>query len=191
MSLMKRIFAEKRVALVVVGALVGANVLVYGLGVYPQRARVIAAEQRAQVAARDAVNGEATLTAVRTQLEDKTRADGELRQFYDRVLPRDLAGARGITYPRLAALADEMGLVLERRTSDRDQDEESELGRLRTTLSLAGAYGNIRRFIEALETAPEFLVIEEVVLSQREDVGEASLVLTLAISTYYRLGEGV
>ena len=50
---------------------------------------------------------------------------------------------------------------------------------------LAGEYENIRRFIEALETAPEFLVIEEVVLSQRQEASDSELVLTLGLSTYY------
>ena len=46
-------------------------------------------------------------------------------------------------------------------------------------------------FIESLETAPDFLVIEEIVLSQREALDDSSLVLTLGVSTYYRSGDGV
>ena len=50
---------------------------------------------------------------------------------------------------------------------------------------LSGAYRDIRRFIHALETAPEFLVIEEIVLS-RGDESEGGEVLNLVLSTYYR-----
>ena len=49
---------------------------------------------------------------------------------------------------------------------------------------LAGNYADIRRFIYELDTAPEFVVIEDVSLAQREE-GAAPLVLTLQVSTYY------
>ena len=188
MTPIRRIVVDKRLALTVIGGLVLADALLYGVGVYPQRAGVARAEGRARMAAREVVTGQAALGTARARLDGKTRAKDELQQFYDRVLPQDLAAARSITYPRLAALAGQMGLVLERRTADRDRDEDSELARLRTTMLLAGEYGNVRRFIEALETAPEFLVIEEIVLSQREEVDDASL--TLGVATYYRTAEG-
>ena len=57
---------------------------------------------------------------------------------------------------------------------------------------LAGAYRDIREFIYRLETAPEFILIEEVLLTQVSETDEA-LVLTLGVSTYYReepMGEG-
>ena len=50
---------------------------------------------------------------------------------------------------------------------------------------LSGAYRDIRRFIHALETAPEFLIIEEIVLSQGDET-ETGEVLSLVLSTYYR-----
>ena len=190
MTLLRRIIAEKRLALVSAGILVVSAALVYTLGVLPQRVGIAAATTRADVASQALVTGEAELGAARARLDGKSHADEELEQFYRRVLPQDLAGARSITYPRLAALADQMGLTLERRTSDRDQEDESELGRLRTTLLLAGEYANIRQFIEALETSPEFLVIDEVVLTQREEVDDSSLALTLGVSTYYRAENG-
>ena len=59
------------------------------------------------------------------------------------------------------------------------------LARLRVSMLLSGAYRDIRRFIHALETAPEFLVIEEIVLSQGDGT-EAGEVLSLDLSTYYR-----
>ena len=191
MSLVRRIVAEKRVALVAVTGLLLADILLYGGAVYPLQSGVVSARARAGIAASDLATQEAARSLARGRLEVKNHADAELQQFYEHVLPQGLAGARSITYPRLAALAGRMGLVLERRTSDRDQDDDSGLGRLRTTMLLRGEYGSIRRFIEALETAPDFLVIEEIVLSQREALDDSSLVLTLGVSTYYRSGDGV
>ena len=45
------------------------------------------------------------------------------------------------------------------------------------TLSLSGDYANIRRFIHQLETAPEFLVLESVIVTQTQE-GERRLNVT-------------
>jgi Tfp pilus assembly protein PilO len=50
---------------------------------------------------------------------------------------------------------------------------------------LFGEYRNIRRFIHELETAPEFLVLENVALSQGQE-REQGLSVELKISTYFR-----
>ncbi len=189
MSLVRRIAREKRILLAAVGTVLLGDLLLYGLAVYPLRAAAARAGARAAGAAGTLSASEADLGAARTRLATQARVEEQLREFYDAVLPRDLAEARSITYPRLASLADRLGLVLERRTSASDRGD-GELERLRTNMLLAGEYADIRRFIEALETAPEFLVIEEVVLSQREEASEAGLVLTLGLSTYYRAESG-
>ena len=190
MSFVRRVLVEKRVALGVVGTTLVVNVLVYGLGVYPRTVGVGQARQRAASAAQGLAVGEANLRTARATLDGTTQAQDGLRRFYGDVLPHDLAGARDITYPRLASLANETHLVLERRNSAQDQDEDSELGCLRTTMLLAGDYWDIRRFIEALETAPEFIVIEEIVLTQREEETRSGQVLTLGVATYYRAEGG-
>ncbi len=115
----------------------------------------------------------------------KQEAGEELRMFYDDVLPIGLAGARRMTYVRLAQLATDSGLSYERRTVRTEAETDALLSRLEMTMVLAGAYDDVRRFIYQVETAPEFLVIEDVALAQGED-DEAPLVLTVAVSTYYR-----
>ena len=50
---------------------------------------------------------------------------------------------------------------------------------------LAGTYADMRDFIYQLETAPEFVVIDNVQLAEGGD-GSGSLVVTLDLSTYYR-----
>jgi hypothetical protein len=187
MGLLQRIAAEKRTILlpVVIGLLV--NVGIAALAVYPLRAKVAAAEQRARLA-RQALNAaEAAHTRALGMVQGKDRASEELKRFYSTVLPTDLTGARRITYLRLAQLAERADLRYERRTVTTDQPPESPLARLRMTMVLAGDYENVRRFIHQLETSPEFVVIEDVALAQAEE-GEAPLVLTLALSTYYWTG---
>ena len=66
-------------------------------------------------------------------------------------------------------------------------DRDSQLVKFVYTASLSGEYRNIRRFIHELEKAPEFLVLENVALSQ-SDVEERGLNVTMQIATYYRTG---
>ena len=54
------------------------------------------------------------------------------------------------------------------------------------TLIVSGEYGNVRRFIHQLETAPEFLVLESVSVMTSED---RALNVTARVSTYYRASD--
>ena len=49
---------------------------------------------------------------------------------------------------------------------------------------LSGTYADMRDFMYQLETAPEFVVIDNVQLAGGD--GDGSLVVTLDLSTYYR-----
>ena len=62
---------------------------------------------------------------------------------------------------------------------------ESTLVRYTEKLELAGRYGDIRSFLHELETAPEFVVVDDVSLSEEYDEG-GLLELTLQLSTYYQ-----
>jgi Tfp pilus assembly protein PilO len=65
-------------------------------------------------------------------------------------------------------------------------ERESSLGKLKTEMTFAGDYEEIRQFIYELETAPEFVVIEDMSLAEGGEPG-APLVLTLSLSTYYQV----
>ena len=174
----------------IVGAVLLVDVGLYTFAVYPLTRRVQTVRERALVAAQRLKAGQDALSTARTTMEGKTRADAELEEFYGVMLPQDLADARASTYPRLSTLARRSNLVLERRSSTTVEDEDAELGRLRTTMLLAGKYRDIRQFLYELERSPEFVVIDEVVLSQGVGV-ESVLVLALGVSTYYRVGDAV
>ena len=185
MKIVRRVVAEKRLLVTVIAVMLVAAGALYILAVYPLSVRADAVRERRAAARQALVTAQRNYTVTRVAADDQGTTSEALEQFYRDVLPPDLAAARGITYPRLAALARSHGLVLERRSSVPEQDDDSELRRLRTTMLLAGDWADIRRFIDTLENAPEFLVIEEIALSQSEEVG-ASLVLTLGVSTYFR-----
>ena len=187
MTPVTRIIGEKRALVVPLALALAANVAFAVVAVYPLSARVAAAERRATTAAQNLTAAGESLAVAQDAQEGKTQADAQLRRFHREVLPRNLAGARAITYACLARMAEQANLRYDRRSTTPERERGSSLARLHTTLVLAGEYRDVRRFIYQLETAPEFVVIEEVLLEQGVD-DTADLGLTLGISTYYFVG---
>lgn len=184
MEIVKRVLVEKRLAVMLVAVGFGIDIGLYTFAVYPWSIKVSNAESRAAMAVASQNAATQAVIVARRTLEGKTEADNELRNFYLDILPRNLAGARGITFARLADLASVNNLVMERRSAAPDQEDGSQLARLRITMLLKGEYRDMRRFIYELETAPEFIVIEEVVLS-RGDATDDGEILTLGLATYF------
>ena len=184
MTLVTRIIGEKRALVVPLAFALAANVAFAVAAVYPLRARVATAERRATTVAENLSAAEERLAGEQAAQTGKAQTDQQLRRFYDEVLPRNVAGARAITYARLAMMAEQVNLRYERRSTTPERERGNPLARLHTTLVLAGEYRNVRQFIYQLETSPEFVVIEEVLLEQGP-ADTSDLVLTLGISTYY------
>lgn len=187
MILLTRILHEKRALFSTVVMIVTVDVLLYAFAVYPWSNRVSRAETRVGQAEAELEQARTNHATVIESSENKISADSLLQHFYTDVLPVDLAGARNISSPFLVMLAADTNLVLERQTSLPEKNRGNLLGRLRTTMVLAGEYQDIRRFIYQLETAPEFILIEDVILSQGDEA-EEELVLTLGVSTYFWMG---
>ena len=187
MTLLKRILVEKRTLVLPVATALAVNVLFSAIAVYPLTIKVTRADRRAATVEQNLRTAEVSFATARAAQAGKDQADEQLRRFYRDVLPLDLAGAREVTYARLAQLAEQVNLHYERRSMTPERERESPLARLHTTLVLSGEYRDVRQFIYELETAPEFVVIEEVLLEQGpEETSE--LVLTLGVSTYYWVG---
>ena len=188
MTAMNRILSEKRRLIWPLALVLNANLAVFILGVYPLSQKVAAGQQEADAATlalnaarRDYANARATVTG-------KAQADTELQKFYGDVLPPDLSGARRITFLPIDQLADEANLNVERRTSDPGTIRDSSLSKLTQTAVLTGEYRDVRRFIYQLETRPEFVVLENVELSQNENESTGRITLTIQLATYYRTG---
>lgn len=185
MSLTGRVLAEKRLIVVPLLAAVAVNLAGYALVVGPLRGRAVAAEERAGRAAADLKAAVGQADAARRLVAAKARAVEDLAKFYGRVLPQGQAAARQVTYLRLAELAQESNLLFDRRTFTQAQERESKLARLEMTMSVTGAYRDVRRFIHSLEASKEFVVISAVTLVQGREAN-APLELTLQLATYYR-----
>ena len=185
LPLLRRAVAEHRRLVVALTVALAANILVYALVVYPLSQRVANIEQRNQAAAQSLAQARTEHAQANGTLTGKARAATELATFYRDVLPQDLAGARRLTYLRLARLARESNLEYERSQYAPETDDESTLTRLQIQMVLSGTYAEMRDFIYQLETAPEFVVIDNIQLAEGSN-GNGSLVVTLDLSTYFR-----
>ena len=184
MGLVRRVLAEHRRIVIPLSVALVVNVLAYALIVYPLAQRVANVTQRDLAAEQALTQARAEHGQASGTLTGKARASTELTTFYSEVLPRDLPGARRLTYLRLAQLARESNLRFESGTYTPTEERGSTLMRLKIVLGLAGTYADIRTFIHALESSPEFVVIDNVELAEGAEGG--NLAVTLELSTYYR-----
>lgn len=186
MTLFQRILAEKRATLIGLGVAAVLNLAAYAFVVRPLGARSAGATDRATAAAAAAQVAERELGQARDLVAGKARADEELAAFYQKILPTDLTAARRMTYASLPALARRTKVdYATRRFDPIDRKKDERLARLNIRMVLEGEYENLRQFIYQLESAPEFVIIDDVTLS--EAGADSPLTLRLDLSTYYRV----
>lgn len=183
-TLARRVFAENRKSIIWLAAGLALNVLIYAFGVYPLSQRVANVSQRNDTAAQALAAARQENEQASGALTGKDQAVTKLAKFYTEVLPPTLPSARQLTHLRLAQLARMHGLRYGRASSEPVPGKESKLTQLKVELSLGGSYAGVRAFLHDLETAPQFVVIDNVVLA--ESGSDDSVELTLALSTYYR-----
>jgi Tfp pilus assembly protein PilO len=187
MTLARRIFVEKRVLIIPVALGVILNIAAYLFVVRPLALKSAGVADRAIAARQTLTLAERDLAAARALVTGTSRADEELATFYEQVLPADQNSARRLTYLSLYHLARKMNVkFLDRKTEVETPKRDARVGRWKIRTELQGDYENLRQFIYALESAPEFVIIDDVTLSQN-DPGKP-LTLTLELSTYFRLG---
>ena len=185
MTTARRALTEKRALILPIAIALLINVALYAIVVYPLSKKVAGGEQAADAATGALNAARRDHAAARGTVAAKEQADQELHKFYGDVLPPDMSVARQITFLRIQQLAERCTLRLERQTSDPKPQRDSQLVKFTYRASLSGEYRNIRRFIHELETASEFLVLENVELSQSE-VANRGLNVNVEIATYYR-----
>jgi hypothetical protein len=188
-TLLKRILVEKRSFVLALGLAALLNVGVYALVVHPLEQRSLGAADRDFAAAATLRDAEREYVEATALVNGKTGAEQELGTFYNKVIPADLPAARRMTYASLPALARRSNVrYAQRHTAVDPPKKGAQLGHLKIRMVLQGDYDNVRRFIYALETAPEFVIIDDVTLVQGEPT--KPLTLTLELSTYFRVPNG-
>lgn len=180
-----RVLREHRAALLPLGIVLAINLAVLLVVVLPLSRLAAANEQRAETAARAEASAHAEFAQAEATREGKSRATADLETFYRQVLPADVEQARRIVQSKTIRLAESHDVQYERGTSDTEAIRESSLERFRNSIALSGLWDDIRSFIYALETAPEFVVIDNIVLAEGVDTN-APLSISVELSTYYR-----
>lgn len=189
MTVLSRVLLEKRALIIPLVLGIAASVLLYALVVFPLGRQVASAETEAHAAHELVAKARLDNKSARATIAGKQQADAALQKFYADVLPRDQSEARRLTYTQLSELARTANVRLEHGVNAVEPEKNSTLSKLTSTYTLTGDYRDVRRFIYALETAPQFLILENVGLtsdtSQQTKVG---LSMSLQISTYFRTG---
>jgi Tfp pilus assembly protein PilO len=184
MELVQRVMREHRRVVVPLAIALGVNIVLYAAVVYPLAQRVANIEQRDRTAEEQLQAAQREHAQAAGTLTGKDRAAAELATFYKDVLPSDLSGARRLTSLRLAQLARESNLKFLHARFEPIAERNRTLTRLKIEMVLSGSYTDMRAFIHQLETAPEFVVIDNVELGEGAEGGPLSV--TLHLSTYYR-----
>jgi Tfp pilus assembly protein PilO len=182
--LLARIAREKRAVLVPLLVALVANLGIYLIIVRPMGARSAGAAETAAAAAVEVRTAEREQAMAVELVARKARADEALNAFYQKVLPADLTAARRMTYSSLPALAGRTKVRYETRRFDPlEPEKDARVGGLRIRMVLQGEYANLRQFIYQLESAPEFVIIDDMTLTEGQE--NEALTLRLDLSTYY------
>jgi len=186
MTLAKRIFIEKRVPIVLVALGAVINIAAYAFVVRPLGIKSANVADRAAAARVAVVAAEREQAAAKALVTGTSRAGEELSTFYDEVVPPDQPSARRLTYLSLYHLARKMNVKLvDRKFEVEAPKRDARVVRLKIRADLQGEYENLRQFIYQLESAAEFVIIDDVTLMQNDTA--KPLTLTLELSSYYRL----
>jgi Tfp pilus assembly protein PilO len=182
---LSRVVSDYRLWIITLVIGLAANVAALTVVVLPLAASADATAARAARAAQTLQDARADLKAAEQTRDGSAQAAQDLDRFYREILPADVGVARRLTHLKLSQMARERNVTFQRSAASPEEVRDSTLERLRVSYALAGDYDDIRGLIYDIETAPDFLVIENVFLSEGEDE-QAPLTLTLELSTYFR-----
>jgi len=187
MTIWRRILVEKRAAIIPLALGVIGNIVAYVVWVYPLGVKSAGAADRATMAALGVQNAEREYAAAKALVSGKTRAEEALSTFYDKVLPADMGSALRLTYATLPAIARKANVrFVSRKIDTETPKKDARLGVLKTHTQWTCDYESFRRFVFDVESAPAFVIIDEVTIAQQDPAKPLSV--TLSMSTYYRLG---
>jgi len=185
--LLSRIVAEKRWWLTLLGVALAINIALYVLLIRPLASNATGVGARAEAAAEARRSAERQYADVEADQRARQQALKDLAMFHDQVLPGSLADARTI-YAALPGLAADAGVAsLRRRTEVTPVGDDGRLQRMSVVMELQGTYQDLRSFIYELERGPDFVVIDDVTLTEQNETGPLGLVLT--VSLYFASAE--
>jgi hypothetical protein len=192
MSLWRRVYRERRGLVLPLLLLVAISIGTLALGVFPLSRHVAGLESDAIDANMALKLAQADEIKAKHERTSKERAEIDLHKFYADVLPGDFVAASELTNKNMVQWARESGIVFSSgqfRPAKTDEKTKSRLTKMTGKVTLKGAYTGIVNFLYRVETAEEFIVIEEVNLNQpgSSETG-TNLELDLVVSTYFLAG---
>ncbi|HEX5108011.1 MAG TPA: type 4a pilus biogenesis protein PilO [Vicinamibacterales bacterium] len=183
--LARRILDEYRRFVIPLAVLLLANVLVYAFYVFPLSQRVSNVTERTQAA-------EGELNAARLQhsqasnmVTGRARSAEGLETFYNAVLPANPAAARQLASPRLDQLARQSNVHAKRISTEAVSERDRTLTRLEIRMDVTGTYDAIRRFVHQLERSRDFVVVQNLRISEGSNE-DAQLNVQLELATFYK-----
>ena len=93
------------------------------------------------------------------------------------------------TQLEIEKLAGKFGVDFEEIRFENDILKDQGVDRFGMVVPLRGGYRNLRKFIQAVESSPRFLVIEKVSLGSADKGSEERLELKITLATYFDLPE--
>ena len=190
MSIWQRALVDKR--RLIIPLLIGiiANVVLYAVVVFPLSHQVASTEREEGASRDELVKARQDYNSAKATVAGKLQADSALQKFYKDVLPSDQSVARRLTFTKLADLARQANVKLENGTNEVSREKGSSLSKLVTRYTLTGEYRDVRRFIYSLETASEFIILENIGLTSSSDQQTRGVAMNLEVATYYRSSNG-
>jgi Tfp pilus assembly protein PilO len=192
MSLWRRVYTERRSVMLPVIALLVINAAVLLLGVLPLKRSVVTSEQAAIDARIDLGNARRFDMQAKAERDGKDRAVAELQKFYAEILPKGYGRAVEVTNYWLDQVARQYGVVFRTGAWQQEDVRDSRLTNFKGKVTLTGDYADIRKFLYHVETAEQFVIIEEVALAQANTAQANSVIeVSLSVSTYYLTAPGL
>jgi type IV pilus assembly protein PilO len=177
------VWRTNRVFPLVIGALLLLNILAY-LGIsYFFAPRIAELERRyiaAQGDARQAIQRREQLATPQQRFRTNTE---DLQAFWKAIPPREQFSE---LIREIFSISGEAGLTIERISYEPKMEEN--LLRYALSFSVAGNYGQIKKFIHYLEQSPRIIAIEELALSGKDASEGEAVSLRVRLSTYFKLG---
>ena len=188
MTLPRRIFMERRRVFLPVALILALNIVILLLVVFPMQRSVVGLETDRDDSAVELAQARNIERSAKGALSSRQRADVELEKFYAEILPDNLMTATKATNLWIQHAARDAGVSYTSSAFDYAPIRESKLTRAFARIELRGRYPSIKKFLYALETAEEFIVVEKVELSEQGSAASQQGVLdvSMTVATYYQ-----
>jgi Tfp pilus assembly protein PilO len=169
-KILKR-YRQVRYPAVLVCVLIVANFIIYYGYLLPNQQRLVDQEQGWR-SSRDQFS----------RMLQQQKSQENLEQFRKFLLTKNEFAKQVIN--QLSEMAKRLNLNLP-AVSYRPEGQEEQLTKMSFSFEVSGSYAAIRRFIHAIETSSDFLIIEDLILAQQSKDKE-SLDLKVRLVTYLK-----